>query len=330
MDGKYLVVTIDTEEDMPNWRPEKVPSLKNILKLPDLQKKLDAHGAYPTFLVDRPVIDDNTTCSIIRTLSENEKCEIGMHLHSWNTPPMIDEEYRGKATYLHTLPLELQREKIEGLYSYFGKRLGLNPKSYRAGRYGFNMEIARILYELEFEVDSSIVPLKDYSTDGGPDFRMYNLQPFFIEGLSNTAPLLEIPLTVDFINRIPGFDVMKYFSIPKWTRLKGILNRLNMAKISNLRPTTFSYKEMKELADHVLDNTNCPLLNIMFHSSECLPAATPYNQNEKDVSQFLERLFQIIKYLIMDRSLKGITLTEFASLAKKMKFNEIPIKKIID
>lgn len=325
----YLLVTIDTEEDMPKWQPEPTPTLKNITRLPLLQETLSKYGIRPTYLVNRPVIHDTSACNIIKKLADNDNCEIGMHLHSWNTPPVSDEEARGKATYLHSLPTDLQREKLTRLNNDFKKKLGLKPTSYRAGRYGFSIESARLLCELDFEVDSSIVPLKNYSQDGGPDFRKYDLHPFFIKDSSNYSPLLEVPLTVDLVHCIPGLNLKRYFSIPQWTHLRGLLHKLNLAKIINLRPTTFSLRDMRQLVKHVLAKTSCPVLNIMFHSSECFPGTSLYHHTEKDVSRFLHRFFQIIEYVIYDHGLKGVTLTEFFRLTRRGTLNNmVPLKNM--
>lgn len=315
----YLLVTIDTEEDMPDWRPEENISLKNIVSLPTLQKELYTSGVRPTYLVDRPVIDDDNACYIIRKLHEQGNCEIGMHLHSWNTPPLTEEERNGEATYLHSLPVEIQREKLAGLYAYFEQRLGLRPTSYRAGRYGFDHKSAKILSELGIEVDSSIVPGKNYTKDGGPDFTGYDLNPFVFENPENSQRLLEVPVTVDLVGSLSKFLAKRYFSIPKWTRLHGILHKLNLAKLTWLRPTYCSFQEMRQIADHVLTKTNCPVINIMFHSSECFPGTSPYNRSKEDISRFVERLLQIARYLIQDCGLTGVTLTEFAHLKRDKK-----------
>lgn len=78
----YLLVTIDTEEDMPQWRPEAVPHLNNIIALLDLHEKMTILETRSTYLVNGPVIDDDSSCNIIRRLTRDDKCEVGMHLNS--------------------------------------------------------------------------------------------------------------------------------------------------------------------------------------------------------------------------------------------------------
>lgn len=311
----YLIVSIDTEEDMPKWRPEPVTTVKNIHILPEINDLFARHSVRTTYLTDRPVLCDDESCKIIKQLSTSGTCEIGMHLHSWNTPPVMSEEAQGRATVLNLYPREIQEEKITGLHQYFMERLGFAPTSYRAGRYGLTKESAEILAKLEYLADSSVVPLTDYSDYGAPNYRNHNHKPFWIKRDLH-GDLLEIPVTVDLVTRFPQSFYDLYFAIPNWTRIKGVLNRLNLARMAWLRPTNYTYKEMKQLADFIIRKSECPVFNIMFHSSELYPGASPYNLTEKHVSEFIDRLLRIIRHLTGTHKAVSVTLSEFAKLAK--------------
>ncbi len=311
----YLLVSIDTEEDMPEWRPEPVTTVKNIQTLPGINDLFARHSVRPTYLTDRPVLCDDEACKIIKELGTSGTCEIGMHLHSWNTPPVMSEEAQGRATVLNLYPKEIQEEKITGLHQYFMERLEFAPTSYRAGRYGLTKESAEILARLGYLADSSVVPLNDYSDYGAPNYRNHNHKPFWIKRDTH-ADLLEIPVTVDLVTRFPQSFHDLYFAIPNRTRIKGVLNRLNLARLAWLRPTNYTYKEMQQLADFIIRKSECPVFNIMFHSSELYPGASPYNLTGKDVSEFTDRLSRIISYLTERHNAVSVTLSEFARLAK--------------
>jgi hypothetical protein len=321
----YLIISIDTEEDMPDWRPEMLATVRNISRLPELQSFFNRHLAIPTYLVDWPVIAANDSLKIIRQLVETENCEIGAHLHSWNTPPLSDDENRGAATYLSGMPLELKKEKLYNFTNFFKKQLKFPPTSYRAGRYGFCVQTANFLKELGYTVDTSIAPLNDLESDGGPNFRQYNLKPFWIKNVGQSA-LLEVPVTIGLIHRFSRHFQNIYFQIPEWSKIKGVMHRLNLARLLWLRPTTYSVNEMKQIADYALDRLNAPVLNIMFHSSELYPGASPYNRTQKDVEGFYERLGAILSYLIKERNLKSITLSDFAEVCLKQKGMKISEK----
>lgn len=307
----YLIVSIDTEEDMPDWRPEWPPQVKNIFELPGLHKIFTYYKVKPTYLVDWPVLEDSESLNIIKRLKESKECEIGAHIHSWHTPPITAAEKCGQATYLSNLPIETCRAKIENFVQFFEHKLGFLPISHRSGRYGFNNEIGGLLSQCGFKVDSSIAPLMDYRKDGGICFRLNDVHPFMVWQNPNNQ-LLEVPITIALVHRFSKrFDLL-YFRIPDQIRLKGVLHRLNLARLLWLRPTTFTFNEMKQLADHVLDKLKCPVLHLMFHSSEACAGTSPYNQTHEDVIRFLRRLNDILSYLTLKRRLKSVTLGEYA------------------
>lgn len=312
----YLLVSIDTEEDMPKWRPETVTTVKNIQVLPKIHEILKSHSVKPTYLVDRPVLYDKDACKTIKELSLNGTCEIGMHLHSWNTPPVMSDESDGKATVLNLYPAEIQKKKITDFHNYFMDRLGFAPTSYRAGRYGLSATSVEVLAELGYLVDSSVVPLVDFSDYGAPNYKRYNNRPFWIN-TGSPESLFEIPITVDLVTRFPRSFFDYYFSIPECTRIKGIMHRLNLARLLWMRPTTYSFKEMRQLADFIINKDSYPVFNIMFHSSELCPGTSLYNRTKGDVSDFFDRLLKIIRYLIVECGAVSVTLSEFARLAKK-------------
>ena len=312
----YLLVTIDTEEDMPKWRPEKVSSTENISKLPFLHAFLKQHGVQPTYLVNQPVLENNDSLNVVKGLAAEGGCEIGAHLHSWNTPPLSKIEKQGTATYLSRQEKAIKRAKLTHFTNLFHEKMGFFPTSYRAGRYGFCQDSAQILSELGYRVDSSIAPLIDFSSDGGPNFKSFDAHPFWFTN-SEANKILEVPISISLVHNFPKYFEKFYFQIPNWTKIKGIIHRTNLARLLWLRPTTYSAKEMRQLADYLLDQEGVSFLNIMFHSSEVYPGATPYNKTENDVAMFYERLSNILGYLIESKFLKSCTLTGFEEICSK-------------
>lgn len=311
----HLIVSIDVEEDMPDWRPQSPETFDNIPRLLELQRILKNYGVPPTYLVSWPVLAHESSLSTIKALMSTGECEIGSHVHSWNTPPLTSWERAGKATFVSALSPELKRQKIENFTAFFAERLGVLPTSHRAGRYGFDQDSAQILVDLGYLVDSSIAPVMDYREIGGPDFRQHGVQPFWVETPGKNRDLLEIPISIALVHRFPTAFENIYFRIPTRTRIRGLFHRLNLARVLWLRPTTYSFSEMRQLADYALDQLTSEVLVMMFHSSELHPNGSPYNRTEDAVRQFLQRLERIISYLIEERGLTGVTLSQFASLA---------------
>lgn len=284
---------------MPAWKPEINNTVKNISSLPMLHEILRENGVLPTYLVNRPVLENKESLSIIIDISKDIHSEIGLHLHSWNTEPITEEEKKNKPTVLNNLSQSLQEQKIQWMHNYFLGKMGFPAKSYRAGRYGASQYGASVLASLGYEVDSSVVPRHSFSEYGGPDYRLYNCEPFWIGGMKGKE-ILEVPISADLISPYGDFPKRMYSLIPKWSGGRGVFHRLNIARLLWLRPTTYSYGEMRQLVDYIRLNMMFPVFNIMFHSSEMYPGASPYARTILEVHSILERLKSILKYLIND------------------------------
>ena len=172
-----LVVTIDVEED--NWG-EFIPvgySLENIKKIQGLQELFDQYDIKPTYLVNYPVVTDKFSIEMFKRFLAEEKCEIGMHCHPWNTPP-FEEEHSAVNSMMSNLPADLQFRKLKVLKETIVNNLGVNPVSYRAGRWAFHEGSARALVELGFKVDTSMMAYTNWSEIHGVNYADVSPEPF--------------------------------------------------------------------------------------------------------------------------------------------------------
>ena len=96
-------------------------------------------------------------------------------------PPLTSAEKAGHATFMSELPSRLKKEKLENFTQFFYRRLGFQPTSHRAGRYGIDQSSSEYLSQLGYKVDSSVAPLMDYHEIGGPDFRAHTADPFWLK-----------------------------------------------------------------------------------------------------------------------------------------------------
>lgn len=323
----YFIVSIDTEEDMPNWVPEKITRVENIKALPKFHKLFQKYHVKPTYLVNEPVLQSSLSCQIINGLHGKGDCEIGLHLHSWNTPPIMKEEKKRKATVLNNYSNEIQNQKINNIHNLFVEKLSFSPTSYRAGRYGLTPTTIEMLCKLGYLVDSSVVPLENYSSYGAPDYSECSNDPFWIKA-ENGCRILELPLSVDLVTIMPKQILNLTNLIPDWLHIKGIMHRLNLARLLWLRPTTYSVSEMKQIIKYIVKNSKIPVLNMMFHSSELSPRMSPYNGSEKEVSAFQNRLEQVMQYVVYELRAECVTMSEFAQIASNGAFDLYPEKQI--
>ncbi|MEQ8767935.1 MAG: hypothetical protein RL885_28785 [Planctomycetota bacterium] len=121
-----LIVTIDTEADMPGWRPKGEVTLENLRYLPKLQDLFESYGVPPTYLITYPVARSREATEYLRELQERGGCEIGAHLHPWTTPPLENGEALDNR-HPHHLPPDRQREKLRVLTDAIAQALGERP-----------------------------------------------------------------------------------------------------------------------------------------------------------------------------------------------------------
>ena len=174
-----LVVVVDTEEEF-DWNApfdSNSRSTANILCQPLAQEIMDRYGVVPTYVVDYPVADTPEAASVLRTIADDGRCEIGAHLHPWVCPPH-GEAVNAYNSFPGNLPPALEREKLARLTARIEEAFGRQPTVYKAGRYGLGPATFAMLPDLGFRLDASVVPHTDFSDAGGPDFTGFPAGPF--------------------------------------------------------------------------------------------------------------------------------------------------------
>jgi hypothetical protein len=295
-----LLFTIDVEEDMPGWQIRTPTSATNVAALPRLAELCARHGVQPTYLCSYPVVTLSESATILRQLARRGDCEFGTHLHPWTTPPYGEVpgragDERQHAYYLFELGPERFRAKLEVLHAAVGELSGSAPRSFRAGRFGIDAPTLRELLPLGYEVDTSITPLAEHTSDGGPDFRGAPQRPYRPARDDVTRAgdleLVEIPVSIALSRRLPRALEQLYVHLPPVTRLRGLLSRdfLGWLDYAWLYPVRFSLEEMQAAA-RTLVRSGSEVLNVFLHSSELVPGLSGRIATPADVEQVFTRL----------------------------------------
>src|SRR5262249_37253944 len=151
-------------------------------------------------------------------------CEIGTHLHPWNTPPFQGipgrpGDERALAYYQSELGPERFRAKLAVLHRAVAAITGEPPRSFRAGRFGIDAPTMRELISAGYEVDTSVTPLDEHRDDDGPDFRSAPQHPYrpardsVVE--EGDLPIVEIPVSIGLTRRLPAALQSAYVHLPK-------------------------------------------------------------------------------------------------------------------
>jgi hypothetical protein len=284
---KSFCITIDTEPDCDTrWRRSQPLTFESVtFGVPSILRPLwDRFDILPVYFVS-PEVAENADCCRVLKDEIKRGAEIGAHLHSEYIGPQT--KYADAAgTHSDEFPCyacskEIESAKIGNLTSVIEKNLGVRPVSYRAARYGADLDTVRILQELNYKVDSSVTPEIDWSKQGGPNHSNAPKQPYFVSENDLYSPgnlkILEVPISISKKRIfIPG----KRWLLYRW-----------------LRPTLMTVIEMKMLINEFVRTYENPVLNMMFHSMETLPGKTPFVRSKFQQKLYLNRLEKIIKYL---------------------------------
>lgn len=299
-----VVFTIDTECDHdPFWVKSNPLTFDSVCTaIPDrLQPLFERYGARPTYLLASEVLEDDRCVEVLNSLGST--CELGTHLHAEYVNP-----FRKYAHDAGTKPtewacsysLEVEFAKLENLTKLFTRRMGHAPLSYRAGRFGANAQTVKNLCALGYKVDTSVTPhLIWESADGHRlDFSDAPEQPYFPARDSirtrGAYGILEVPVTI-----------VEEFSLRELT---GLFRKSLQSSFSRrvfrpvwLRPSSTSLSTMKSAALKVqrkYSGLRQIVINVMFHSMELVPGASPYARTAEESRVIFERISGFLDFCV--------------------------------
>ncbi len=302
---KKFIITVDTEGDnLWEWRRDDPITTDNAKYIGSFQLLCEEYGFKPVYLVNYEMAQSDLLVDLLTRKSNEGKCEIGMHLHAWNSPPEYEIPliYDG-CPYITEYPECVIREKHLFLKSYIIERFGIVPVSYRSGRWSTNGILFQVLEDLGFLVDCSISPGITYKGNIGrsvPNGNNYKGEKNRIRRLNKH--LLEIPLTSCRKRSLNGKSVK--------SRLYHLIKGQNLW----LRPALNSFEEMVRLVK-IIEHQNIGFLQFMIHSSELMPGGSPYCKSEEDVEKLYERMIKLFEYL--KDGYEGVTLAEYYNMVIK-------------
>jgi hypothetical protein len=284
VENVFLTVTIDTECDHdPNWRRSKPLSFYSISEgiTHRLQPLFREIGAIPTYLLTVEVMEDDASVRVLQSI-EGEH-ELGTHLHAaFIEPEKKYQDYAGidSPDFQCNYAPDIEYKKLKNLTDLFIERFGYRPLSFRAGRFGAGTNTIASLEKLNYLIDTSVTPYYLWKEPKGQvDYRGAPEQPYFptqgnltCAGAARKGTVLEVPVTVK----------SRWLRGPLW-----------------FRPWFSSIDQMKKVVCHHLkryQSQKTVVLNMMFHSMEVIPKASPYPQNKLEVTRFLDSLAEVLQW----------------------------------
>lgn len=310
-----LQVVIDTEADF-DWERGIGTDLGQVASIAALQRGLDifrAHGVLPTLVIDHPVALQESSRRIVRGLAA-EGCEIGVHLHPWTTPPMVEikDDWH---SFSGNLGAWLERSKLETLTRRVEDLLGRPPRIFKAGRYGLSPNTAEAIEALGFDIDLSICPFYDYSPLGGPDFTRFTARPGWF---GRSRRLLSLPTTAVPLGWLGGQagTAMRLARGPLGRRLGlgRLAGRLGAVRPVRLSPEGCSLEEMQRVTRRLL-GAGQRVLTLSLHSPTLQVGNTPYARSPEALRDLLDRTD---RYLAFFRTELGGSVTTPSALRARL------------
>jgi len=318
-----FVLSIDTEEEW-DWSgpfPKEDCSVANIQQLPRFQTFCETLNIRPTYFVDYAVADNPESVNALKTFSDNNRCEIGAHLHPWCNPPYFGK--RGeKESHVINLPITQVEEKLDALIAILNKEFNIMPNSFRTGRWGIDSKVLQLLVKKGFQIDSSMYPFYKNEYFNCEKAMLEPYWPDYDDPIEKGAQrnIVEFPVTVGF-NRANYSTMLKIYnavSLPLLAplRLVGILWQTQLLRKLYLSPEVTSGKDMKPLIDFALNNHH-RVIHMYFHSSSLIDGATGFMEGENTHNIICNNIKQVIDYTSQKANIKFCTISEAACILKQ-------------
>jgi hypothetical protein len=316
-DETIVIVSVDTEED--NWRPTRTAiSVDNIRELPELDRRFEALGVRATYFTTYHVAAARWAADVLRDLQATGRCEIGAHLHPWNTPP-LDEPLLPSLTMAKNLHPALREAKIKHLTDLLTTTFGTAPTSFRAGRFGVGGETTAALVRCGYRVDSSVTPFVSWTAfDNGPSHESAPMAMHWLgaNGQRTDAAqgrLIEVPLSIGYtrgpfelwhrVHRVMDSRLLRPL------RLAGAAARTRLVEKVILSPEGDGRRSMVALARQLIAR-GTGYLHFFFHTPSLRPGASPYAPTRAATERILNSLEETL-----DR-VQGVTRVRFMTVAE--------------
>lgn len=309
-----FLITIDTEGDDLWGRPRQVTT-RNTAYLPRFAQLCEEFGFKPTWLTNYEMAMDTDFVRFGREGLRRGTAEIGMHLHAWNSPPIVNLTHDDvlHQPYLVEYPPEVMEAKIDLMTRLLRERFETPIVSHRAGRWAMDSTYAKLLVQHGYLVDCSVAPhvswaaaLGNPAGTGGTDFRHFPDQPYLMDldciARVGHSPLLELPVSV-IRSRLSRLAPWAY-TLP-WLRRWAWQHQPDVLW---LYPDGLNLTHLLCVVQEAVA-TRRPYLEMVLHSSELMPGG---RQTLRDVAS-IDRLYDDLRVLFtaIARSFVGMTLAEF-------------------
>ena len=320
----YLLFSIDTESDAPDWKGYNPGNLtfKNCEGLSVLMDIVKEYGVRPTFFITHAMASRQQVVSLIEPMLKNGLCEAGAHFHPGDTPPFEKSDGAIRDNILN-VPDSLLDLKFYELFSLLSSRFG-PPRSFRSGAWTLDSRTITLLENYGFTVDSSVTPHVSWRLISRPSYLAAPQVAYYLDRLDpckkGDSAILEVPVSIWSPKRIDGVlgeIFAAVFSMPLESRsgnIPRLIKAIRPYKPLWVRPALFSTDEMVYAAKQLKPFVN--YTHIMCHSNELTVGTSPYSKTPELRERLLMRLRLFFAYA-REQGYVPMTISEYATIEKQ-------------
>ena len=284
---KSFIITIDTEgDDLWHFVKGSPVGTENARFIPRFQELCNKYDFKPVWLTNYEMIMSDEYVDYIKEPLSKGQCEIGIHIHAWNNPPLYDlrGKYNGNP-YLIEYPDEVMREKFKTTYDLIEERLGVKVKSHRSGRWAMDDRYFLLLEEFDVTCDCSYTPgvswlnVAGETIPDGSDYRNVNKKAHMI------GNVVEVPASVRHYSHYLSSGSVKHQ-----------LRTLIKGGAIWFRPALSSLSDMQKLMKDIDAEQGNDYLEFMIHSSELMPGGSPYFKDEAAIDNMYDTMDKIFAF----------------------------------
>ncbi|KMT64636.1 hypothetical protein XM47_13420 [Catenovulum maritimum] len=300
-----MLLTIDMEESFDWDEPESSEhSSGEISGLKVFHSKCINRKITPLYLATYQILKNPVAVAFLRDAHKKNECEIGIHLHSWNTPPKLDVE----ESFQCNLSLENEKLKLDSLVNQYIEVFGCKPLVHRAGRYGVDYSSFENLAALGIKIDLSPSAGFDFSCKGGPSFKTIDNKAKWGDETQN---LLCVPVPYSMFSRGPDL-ITKHFQF--------ISKHIFSCEAVRLSPEGNTASRMKILTKNLIKEQLDSLI-VTVHSTSFEDGENPYSTGDGKVEKLMDTLFEYLDWCLVDMKIAPIKTEQLWQAYSDKKFN---------
>ena len=292
---KPLFITIDTEGDALWDNPTDIKT-ENVLSIPRFQELCERYQFIPIWLTDYEIISDERYVDYIKPKAKQGLCEVGIHLHARNNPPIVELEGEEEgAAFLIEYPTTVMADKFSFLKNLIEEKIEMPVISHRAGRWALDERYVGLLADQGIKYDCSVTPGVDWSntvgivkSNRGANYCGYSSNRQTLSKLGNEK-VIEYPVSI--------MKCSSYIPPDNFSAKSVLKSAYHFIKHSTvwLRPNTDgNLNEMKYILKQIAKNGE--FAEFMIHSSELMPGGGPRHQGEDEVNRMFDNMEKLFDY----------------------------------